>query len=101
MSNFDDLTPGDRMPDDIKQRLKQQTMGNIHTARMILDVVDLFFVKAATTLSQSISPPTDVYLPSDSETPEGSKADTPPSASEEQDARGKGPDARDFPDQAP
>ncbi|RMG26835.1 MAG: hypothetical protein D6730_08205 [Bacteroidetes bacterium] len=56
-NNFQELEPKQGMPGHIKDLLKRQTMGHLSTMRMIIDVVDLFFVKAGTTLSQSITPP--------------------------------------------
>jgi len=54
-NNFDELDSDTRLPNFIKTKLKRETMGNLNAMRTLLDIMDLFFVKAGATLSQSFS----------------------------------------------
>lgn len=52
MSNvFQDISPDDKLPEDVRQ----QTLSNLYTLRLVLDVMDLFVVKAGATLGESLS----------------------------------------------
>ncbi|MDX2246077.1 MAG: hypothetical protein SF052_04840 [Bacteroidia bacterium] len=53
MSNpFKSLDPEKKLPDSVKD----QTMGNLYAAKMIMDIIDLFVAKAGTSAHLLISP---------------------------------------------
>lgn len=52
MSNaFKKIEPKDNLP----KRVKKETLSNIFSLKLIMDIVDLFVVKGASSLSQAIS----------------------------------------------
>lgn len=56
MSNvFKEIEGDDRLPEEVKK----QTLSNLHNLRLIMEVVDLFVVKAAATFTSSLGEQTD------------------------------------------
>jgi hypothetical protein len=57
MSNvFQDIMPDDELPEDVRQ----QTLSNLYSLRLVLDVMDLFVIKAGAAFGEVIassSPP--------------------------------------------
>ncbi len=53
-NNFKDLEPEVYVPD----RIKREILGNLGTTKTILEVIDLFVIKAGQTFSTSFSPST-------------------------------------------
>jgi hypothetical protein len=52
MSNvFQEILPEDELP----QEVRQQTLSNLYTLRLVLDVVDLFVVKGTTALGNVLT----------------------------------------------
>ena len=52
MSNaFKQIEPNDNLP----KRVKKETLSNIYSLKMFMDLMDLFVVKSASTFSKAIS----------------------------------------------
>lgn len=60
MSNFKDLPDNDenkKLPTEIRSLIWKRTRSNLGVVEMLLNVMDLFFVKAGATLGQSLGTP--------------------------------------------
>jgi len=67
MSNvFQEISPDDELPEEVRQ----QTLSNLYSLRLVLDVMDLFVVKAGAAMGDAIA---------SSASGPGSQQDEPPS----------------------
>lgn len=52
MSNvFQEISPDDELPGEVRQ----QTLSNLYSLRLVLDVLDLFVVKGSAVLGEALS----------------------------------------------